>query len=421
MEKLVYLHIPKCAGTSFHTHVSRFFHESRILPGQINWGPRFKDPGSNPSLYYGRYKHFDFHWGHFTYDHCQQIPGPKNTITVLRDPSDFLVSSYYMVRSFPDQTIENPTLKQVYSASKKSMLEFLNDTSHQVQSRVNNTMTRMIAGDYLAPDGSFSMPQEELLSKAKKNLTQLAVVGLTERLVDTVRILSHMYHWPAPRHLLSQNINSQKPEKIQINAQLLKRIDQLTNLDQELHKLATMRFNQQFSALFEGLTDTDIDNFLDNKFEKHATTRWPSIDKYHFQMDQALFGHGWHPREFYKNLVWRWTGPTEISTIYFKVLPNKSYNLKLNIAAWMSSDILDGTRISVNDIEINYCAAPEWGYDGTMFVGQIPSAATRTKSGLLKLTIKTPPPITPQSVVSENLDIRKLGIQIRDIFIDPVL
>lgn len=84
--KLVFVHIPKTAGTSFHNILSKNYGKDNIIWDEHNSiRPLFTNPKS--------YDMFDIIYGHFTIEKYNYLNRPK--ITIMRDPVERVISEYY--------------------------------------------------------------------------------------------------------------------------------------------------------------------------------------------------------------------------------------------------------------------------------------------------------------------------------------
>jgi len=85
MIKIVFQHIPKCAGTSINKEISRNFHKQDICPEKLNNLENFSAKELNSYNYFS---------GHYDSWRIGLIPGPKFVFTFLRDPQERIISLF---------------------------------------------------------------------------------------------------------------------------------------------------------------------------------------------------------------------------------------------------------------------------------------------------------------------------------------
>ncbi|MBX9596295.1 MAG: sulfotransferase family protein [Roseomonas sp.] len=84
--RFIFLHVPKCGGTSVHHHLGEAFSPEVTGPARHN------DILAAPALEMGRYRFFSGHYDHRVID---IVPGTRNCVfTVLREPKARLASVY---------------------------------------------------------------------------------------------------------------------------------------------------------------------------------------------------------------------------------------------------------------------------------------------------------------------------------------
>lgn len=176
--KLVFLHIPKCAGTSVHSALSASFDRSEIFP-------RYGHDLQNEQL--GELRRYRYLAGHFSMYGVQRVPSPKWTLTVLREPKSRVLSLYYFWRSFTDAHIAAKDLKGPRMAKTMGLLEFLTSKDPFILHNIRNTQCRSLVGPMHVNPPSEPYNSGWLVEVAFGNLVRFNYVGFAETLDDDLK------------------------------------------------------------------------------------------------------------------------------------------------------------------------------------------------------------------------------------------
>lgn len=104
---------------------------------------------------------------------------------------------------------------------------------------------------------------------ARQALERIHVVGLSDRLTDTLRILSWYMEWPAPRQISDARVSGAGQQQMdkQIKALLWRHL----LFDQALYAEAKQRFIRDYNMLCTAAGSAEnIDDFLDVRAKKHT-------------------------------------------------------------------------------------------------------------------------------------------------------
>ena len=234
--KLVFLHIPKTAGTSLRETMMSSIAEAEVCPERLDrlqqWDPREL----------AKYKFF---FGHFSVDSLKCIPGRKKTATILRDPRKRLLSWYYFAKSHSTAHVENAA-PELRTAKYNNLIDYLRVEGPHVP-----TMTQMLgAGD---------------IGKAKENLSIVDAIGLTERADDSLAVISWQFGLPPLRSMPKLNVTGERvndpafekepPVREPLTEEIQSLIANLTEDDRYLYEHAKFIFERQFKLFTEALID----------------------------------------------------------------------------------------------------------------------------------------------------------------------
>jgi hypothetical protein len=161
-------------------------------------------------------------------------------------------------------------------AKRTSLAEFIEASGSD---EFDNGMVRRLSGvgDTVALGGC----TREMLETAKRNLSQFAFIGLTERFDESYALLCRHFGWPV-RYYPGEKINKQRPSLEAIPAEALDLIRRRSTLDRELYQYCTQLYEQQ-------LRETDIGAVLAPIRARRASAFWRVSDTVRLHAKQA----GW--------------------------------------------------------------------------------------------------------------------------------
>ena len=237
-EALIFLHIPKTAGTTLNRIIEWQYSPFAIFtmdPYRIRaTAERFK------RLPEARRRRLQVVRGHLFYGIHEFLPQGATYITMLRDPVARVLSAYYFVLRRP--------LNPLHRKLKRERLG-VEDCLRLFPDR-QNLQCRFIAG---VEDAAIS--NERLLDLAKENLAKsFSVVGICERFEESLILFSKTFGWEVPFYK-NQKVAKSRPK---VEPKLVDLIREHNRLDVELYEFGKKMFEQTLrkreDAVREGLT-----------------------------------------------------------------------------------------------------------------------------------------------------------------------
>lgn len=226
---LVFVHIPKTAGTTLHKILSHqyprvFIHHDTDGPPDAALAARIRE--KNPQLI----------MGHFSVGLHQFLPELRY-VTCLREPVSRIVSHY--------QHALNDPAHYLHQAVVSRKLDLADYVASGLSGELSNGMTRMIAG---VADFHHGTVDEQTLTLAKSNLeTLFDGVILSESFDPGILMLAESLHWKPPYYLRRKvghyGTASRKPDD-----HTRKVIEDHNRFDCELHAWAKQRFETKQSS-----------------------------------------------------------------------------------------------------------------------------------------------------------------------------
>jgi hypothetical protein len=230
-QSIIFLHIPKTAGTTISNIIQRSYPQNAIF--------------SNYEIYpelYGlelkkipkvKRKQFQLIQGHLYFGIHEVLPQPCTYFTLLRDPVERVISDYYYIRSYKKHPFNQTLISQQMS---------LEDLIIRGEYHPDNCQTRFLSGaGKSVPHGQCT---QDLLELAKKNLREhFSVVGIVEEFDKTLLLLQKNFGWKNISYTI-QNKNKKRLLKENLSQKTLSVIQDYNQLDLELYDYAKEQFQK---------------------------------------------------------------------------------------------------------------------------------------------------------------------------------
>jgi hypothetical protein len=206
---LVFIHIPKAAGTSLREVIARQY-------------PRVVQLATDAPIVLSEQERQSVRVlvGHVPYDAHAQLTAPVDVITMLRDPVERIISLYYYMQRRP----AHPFRHLVHG---RSLEQFAASGWEQVR---DDQMRRISGG------------REPSLDAAKHNLMHgMRVFGIAERFDESLLLMQRTLGWG---HVLHHNLNvtADRPAVADIPRRAIAEIERANPLDLELYAWASTEF-----------------------------------------------------------------------------------------------------------------------------------------------------------------------------------
>ena len=232
-ERLVFLHIPKCGGTTLHNML-------------VDWyGARNMHPERHNGLYFYSARHLaakTLFSGHYDYYATRLVPGTPKVITFLRDPRSRLVSLYNFHRSHRDDLIERFNLTLARWANMYDIDEYFADPKVRAHPAINNSIARHLSNQPQLGRASGNVqaggtPVEVLRDQAIANLANFDFVGLMEDYDASIARLAALLDKPLP-DTIDTDPNMKKIEKQRASEKTHALMDELVQEDEAVYGFA---------------------------------------------------------------------------------------------------------------------------------------------------------------------------------------
>jgi len=219
VQNLLFLHIPKTAGSTFLRILDRQYgekqsywldgHDSEASINQLTMLPESKR--NNIRLLSG----------HMPFGLHTLLQGPHAYVTFLRHPVERLISHYYFVR-------ENP-YHYLHAHVVTSGMDLMEYVQSGISPELENGQTKALSGNLGASSS-------DDLSLAKENLLQhFVAVGLTERFDESILLMRDRLNWKVPFYV-SQNVTRNRPLMTDLPRRVIRAVERVNELDYELYE-----------------------------------------------------------------------------------------------------------------------------------------------------------------------------------------
>jgi hypothetical protein len=224
-EALIFLHIPKTAGTTLNRIIEWQYNPVSIFtvdPHRIRATvARFKTFSEQ------RRRRFRVVRGHLLYGIHEFLPQGATYITMLRDPVARVLSSYAFILRRPLHP-----LHRKLKASRLGVEDFIRMTLHR-----QNLQCRFISGIGVGPDCD-----EGALELAKENLTRsFHIVGLCERFQESLCLMMAAFGWKVPFYT-NRKVTKKRPS---IESNVIDMIREYNRFDLQLYDFVWKSFEEK--------------------------------------------------------------------------------------------------------------------------------------------------------------------------------
>lgn len=229
---VIFLHIPKAAGTTLHRILERHYPASTMFSIGPDAHASIREFKELPEAQRQAIRLFR---GHMPYGLHTYLPQASTYFTVLRDPVERVISYYHYILRTPTHYLYDIVVGQ--KMSLKALLE------SGLPIMMNDTQVRLISGVWA--DVGFGECTADILETARQNLRQsFSVVGLAEQFDATLLMLKQAYGW-GPVFYVRENVGRGRDWQPTYDPTTLALIRQFNQLDDALYRDAQTLFSQQ--------------------------------------------------------------------------------------------------------------------------------------------------------------------------------
>lgn len=253
--KLIFMHLPKCGGTTFHTILNRMYLPEEIFDIKVINNIKL-NTDDFISLSTKEKEQIKLLKGHLEFGLHKYFKENTEYITFLRNPIERIISYYYYVKRRPNHRLYKFDLFK----EDMSIYDFVTKINEQ---DINNGEIRFISG--------INDSEEFMLEKALENIEKhFSFVGTIEKFNESLIILQRMYGWSTPYYKI-ENKTSNRPSHIDLDKKTISAIEHFNAGDillyQKMNKLLDSKIKKEKSLnqnLFKLNTLSKIHNYKDD-------------------------------------------------------------------------------------------------------------------------------------------------------------
>ena len=241
---IAFVHIPKTAGTTLNSMLALVYAPDEMCEIMMR-GMSLRVPKPTiiprPLISFSRVRRLKSALkhqhslrlirGHFDLSLSKVLPRSTRYFTLLRDPVERAISHYYHYRRQANDAIHPLAIKSTLAewVSACGLVE------------MDNGQTRRLAGQMNLPCGRVS---SRMLDRAKSTLAEsFSVVGLSERLDESLILLQRAFDWPLYR-VSVENVGEHRPQRATVAEEVVKVIEDCNRFDLDLYRFACGLFQQ---------------------------------------------------------------------------------------------------------------------------------------------------------------------------------
>jgi hypothetical protein len=376
-EQLFYLHIPKCAGTTFIGILDQRYTKDEICPEHYNLKAFQQIPDEELATY-------KFIRGHIPYDRImKRLPKRPRCITFLRDPITRYISNFEM-----RQRVDDPLAGLQSRLEQLSLEEFMEESD--LQKIFSNRETRFFGG-FMKNKNGVMIPNIE---RAKERLAAFDFIGLVEKFDESLELLAYIFDFPPICNFQSFNVSPRREDRKEISQSALDRVADLNWADVEIYKFALDLYQNQYEQVMKEKEIQGEPELQDNE----------RLDSLSFDFRRMDPGSGWRVGESHPDHgVIRWSGPSMMSTIHLPLTRNQPLRMKFRTINNYSMDILNSLKVSVNGINIPIKRKSVGKKFQFIFEGTISKQALEKTNGKSKLVFEVNRTNNPSGIKTKIL------------------
>ncbi len=230
---IIFLHIPKTAGTTLHDIIERHYEPAAVCTF-----------GSDAHTAVADFKKLNLKEreqvrllrGHMAFGLHEYLPATDDYFTILRNPVDRVISYYNFILRTPDHY-----LYQIIQSSNMSLSDLLRS---KLPLMMNDAQVRLLSGVW--GDVPFGEVSDEMRQTAESNLREyFVVVGITEEFDKTLCLLREELNWGSNIQYERQNVSHRGLTQQQLPAETIDLIRHANQMDIALYTFAKGLFAQQ--------------------------------------------------------------------------------------------------------------------------------------------------------------------------------
>jgi hypothetical protein len=431
-DQLVFIHLPKTAGTTLRYMIEPHFSESDICP--------LNNRGELEGVNCKYFDQFPYIRGHLPYELMEKmVTGKRSWITMLRNPIERYLSQFYFQQAKPDTIpvlYTQATEDDIQTFCNLTLDDFVNTPSFKFHLQSRDVQARWLATtiNVDSPDEWIHAFNESLTRETDINidlgiqrLDGFDLIGLTERFQDSVFMLSYFFAWPPVISADQLNATAEKPRLDNISQDVVDRIAELNTSDLLIYEHAKQVFEKRFTQMTHELLEQygqkrhahiklplspeHMFELLEKHYVRCRAEHYHLKHSFHFTFDHSVMGNSWYGVEEHSQYgKYRWTGPNRRSTIDVPlVIDAERYRVEFSVVAAITPETMSSFKLWADE-ELVALERTYNQFGQAIFYGIIQPSRHPEKKPYIRLTFEVEKSIAPITLNATNKDERPVGL-----------
>lgn len=229
-KNLIFLHLPKNGGTTFHLILDRYYSNAETFWVTHNENNVWT---LDEFIQLPEEERAKIHLlkGHFWFGLHEYLHGDSDYITFLRKPVERTLSFYNYISRTPQNRLYN-------EVKNRSLFDFITQVN---DFDIANGQVRNIS----AINGT----EDEMLEAALENIEKhFSFVGLQEKFDESLVVLASLYNW-SRIYYKKQNVSENGISASELDDKTIEAIKERNNGDIRLYEIMEKKFNEKFSQI----------------------------------------------------------------------------------------------------------------------------------------------------------------------------
>ncbi|MGM0543977.1 MAG: hypothetical protein ACQERP_08900 [Pseudomonadota bacterium] len=363
--KILHQHLIKCGGTSLNAFLDTKYYANKVhnaeaaqiwrIASRNNYLQRYgttTELGIELANY--RLRLYDCVYGHNPM--VWAAPSTFSKVTVLREPIERVLSQIRDWKRLEEHDLGNPNEsnnKFLRFCKQASISEILDNHRNSPLGlyHLSNLEAKLLATSYIGLRNPLPQDEDSLLELALEALESYDVIGLTESMPFFYKHLCQHMGWCPPRDIEHRNKTDGGDTKIDSNA--IDTLKKMNRVDLALYESVQNRLEKKSAS-----EKYDTDAFEANYASIRTSDIAPVLlgDRtFRFDFNMPVIGNGFHGRDAPNTPEAAvWTGPGNVATLFFPVMPLSSMTLQFGIKGYSDFTLKEEMRWWVDGVEKNY-------------------------------------------------------------------
>ena len=240
---VIFVHIPKAAGTTMHSLLQRVYRASTIR--DLDTADLRRSIMEFNKLPAAEKDKIDLLKGHLPFGMHEGFTRKCTYITMLRNPVDRIISHYRYASENTSHYLNH------YITEKK--MDLMAYVGSGISAEMDNAMVRILSNNiYDLPYGGCT---SEMLESAKNNLVEyFSVIGLAEKFDESVLLMRQKLNWPSYPIYYNKKVSRSKMPSLVLEDKVIDYIRATNSLDCELYEFGKKIFDAEVAVNKELLT-----------------------------------------------------------------------------------------------------------------------------------------------------------------------